>query len=112
VPLKRETPTLVWITLAGAGAGILVGGVTGVMAMNTRAPVAPNCPGDVCDPKYTEEVERLNALRHVSTAAFAFSGVALAGAGVWWLFAPPPRPAHAFVQPRIGLASVRLEGAF
>jgi hypothetical protein len=48
----------------------------------------------------------------VSTAAFAFSGVALAGAGLWWLFAPPARPAQAFVQPRIGFASVRLEGAF
>ena len=108
----RKTPTAVWITLASAGAGIVVGSVTGVMAMKTRAPVAPHCPGDVCDPKYSDEVERLNTLRHVSTGAFAFSGVALAGAGVLWLLAPPARPTHAYVQPRIGLASVRLEGAF
>jgi hypothetical protein len=111
-PSKRETPTFVWVTLASAGAGIVVGGVTGVLAMNTRAPVAPHCPGDVCDPKYTAEVERLNTLRHVSTGAFAFGGVALAGAGVWWLFAPPARPTQAYVAPRIGLATVGLQGAF
>lgn len=109
---ERATPTGVWLTLASAGAGIVVGSVTGVMAMNTRAPVAPHCPGDVCEPKYADEVERLNTLRHVSTGAFAFSGVALASAGVLWLWASPARPTRAYVQPRIGLASVRLVGAF
>jgi hypothetical protein len=109
---KRQLPSVVWVTLAGAGAAIVIGGVTGVLAMNTRAPVAPNCPGDVCDPKYSREVERLNLRRHVSTGAFAVGGVALGGVGAWWLFAPRPRPAQAFVRPRIGLGNVVLEGAF
>ena len=109
---RQHVPTAIWLTLAGAGAGIVVGTVTGVMAMNERAPVAPKCPGDVCDPKYTREVERLNTLRYVSTGAFAVGGVALGAAGAWWLFAPPERPAQAYVRPRIGLGHVRLEGAF
>jgi hypothetical protein len=108
----RHIPTAIWLTLAGAGTGLVVGTVTGVMAMNVRAPVAPNCPGDVCDPKYTREVDRLNTLRYVSTGAFAIGGVALGAAGAWWLFAPPARPAQAYVRPRIGLGHVRLEGAF
>lgn len=108
----RPVPTGIWLTLAGAGTGLVVGTVTGVMAMNERAPVAPNCPGDVCDPKYTRQVERLNTLRYVSTGAFAVGGVALGAAGAWWLFAPPARPAQAYVRPRIGLGHVRLEGAF
>lgn len=108
----RRIPTAVWLTLAGAGTGLVVGTVTGVMAMNGRAPVAPKCPGDVCDPKYTREVERLNTLRYVSTGAFAVGGVALGAAGAWWLFAPPERPTQAYVRPRIGLAQVRIEGAF
>ncbi|HEX2877203.1 MAG TPA: hypothetical protein VHP33_38395 [Polyangiaceae bacterium] len=108
----RRIPTAFWLTLAGAGTGLVVGTVTGVMAMNERAPVAPKCPGDVCDPKYTREVERLNTLRYVSTGAFAIGGVALGAAGAWWLFAPAARPAQAYVRPRIGLGHVRLEGAF
>jgi hypothetical protein len=108
----RHLPTAIWLTLAGAGTGLVVGTVTGVMAMNERAPVAPNCPGDVCDPKYTREVDRLNTLRYVSTGAFALGGVALGAVGAWWLFSPPARPAQAYVRPRMGLGHVRLEGAF
>ncbi len=108
----RHIPTAIWLTLAGAGTGLVVGTVTGVMAMNERAPVAPNCPGNVCDPKYAREVERLNTLRYVSTGAFALAGVALGAAGAWWLLAPSSRPGQAWVRPRIGLGQVRLEGAF
>lgn len=109
---ERRTPTVVWVTLAGAGAAIAVGGITGVLAMNARAPVAPHCPGDVCEPKYAREVERLNALRSVSTVAFAVGGAALAGVGAWWLFAPRTRPQQAFVRLRIGLGGLGLAGAF
>jgi len=109
---KRRTPTVVWVTLAGAGAAIVVGSVTGVMAMNTRAPVAPHCPGDVCDPKYSREVERLNSLRYISTTAFAVGGAALGGVGAWWLFAPRTPATQAFVRPRIGLGNLGVEGAF
>jgi len=110
---ERRAPVALWLTLAGAGAGLVVGSVTGVMAIATRAPVAPNCPGDVCDPKYTHEVNRLSTLRTVSTVAFATGGVGLAAAGVLWLTAPrAEQPARAYVRPRVGLGQVSLEGAF
>jgi hypothetical protein len=82
------------------------------MAIKTREPVAPNCPGNICDPKYAHEVNRLNTLRTVSTVAFAAGGVGLAAAGVLWLAAPREEPARAYVRPSVGLGHVGVEGAF
>ena len=111
--VERKAPVALWLSLAGAGAGLVVGSVTGVMAIREREPVAPNCPNDVCDPKYTREVDRLNTLRTVSTVGFAVSGAGLATAAVLWLTAPrAQQPARAYVRPRIGLRQVGVEGAF
>jgi hypothetical protein len=83
------------------------------MAIATRAPIARNCPGNVCDPKYTHDVNRLNTLRTVSTVGFAAGGVGLAAAGVLWLTAPrAEQPARAYVRPNISLGWVSIEGAF
>lgn len=110
---ERAVPTALWLTLAGAGAGLVVGTVTGVMAIQTREPVAPYCPGDVCPPQYTHEVNRLNTLRTVSTASFIVGGVGLAAAGVLWLSAPrAEQRARGYVRANIGLGQVSVEGAF
>jgi hypothetical protein len=113
LPTQRHAPVALWLTLAGAGAGLVVGSVTGVMAIQTREPVAPNCPGNVCDPKYAHEVNRLNTLRTVSSISFIASGVGLGAAGVLWLTSPrPEQPARAYVRPKVGLGQISLEGAF
>jgi hypothetical protein len=112
-PTARRTPVALWLTLAGAGAGLVVGSVTGIMAIQTREPVAPNCPGNVCDPKYAHEVSQLNTLRTVSSISFIAGGVGLGAAGVLWLTSPgAERPNRAYVRPGVGLGRVSVEGAF
>ena len=109
----RVMPTALWLTLAGAGAGLAVGTVTGVMAIQTREPVAPYCPSNVCDPKYTHEVNRLNTLRTLSTASFIVGGAGLAAAGVLWLSAQrAEQRAGGYVRANVGLGQVSVEGAF
>lgn len=107
-----NTSVALWLSLAGAGAGIVVGSVTGVMAMKTREPVAPHCPGDVCDPAYAHDVRRLNTLRYVSTASFGVGAAGLIAASALWLTAPRPHSAQPYVRPRLGLSNIAVEGAF
>jgi hypothetical protein len=110
---ERKAPVALWLSLAGAGAGIAVGTVTGVMALQTREPLAPNCPGNVCDPKYSSDVHRLNTLRTVSTVSFTAGGVGLVTAAVLWLTGSSSEPrAKRYVRPNLGLGHIRLEGAF
>lgn len=112
-PAERKAPVALWLSLAGAGAGIAVGTVTGVMAWQTREPLAPNCPGNVCDPQYSADVHRLNTLRTVSTVSFTAGGVGLATAAVLWLTGSSSEPrAQRYVRPNIGLGHIRLEGTF
>lgn len=109
----RALPTGVWWALGAAGAGALVGGVTGVMAWRTRADLSSHCPGDVCAPEYANDVRRLNVLRTMSTTSFVIGGVGLGTAGVLWLASPRPSGrAKGYVMPSIGLSHVALEGAF
>lgn len=109
----RASRTALWLTLAGSGAALAVGGVTGVLAVRARAELSPRCPGDVCSARDTTEVERLSTLRTVSTLSFALGGLGLGAAGVLWLTSPSTAPrARAFVRPRVGLTHVALEGAF
>lgn len=122
-PARRELPppgadrraprTALWLTLAGSGAALAVGGATGLLAVGTRAELSPRCPGNVCSAADAASVERLSTLRTVSTLSFALGGLGLGAAGVLWL-ASPPRSPHdrASVRTRLGLAQVALEGDF
>jgi len=107
-----STPVALWLSLAGAGAGVVVGSVSGVMAIKTREAVASHCPGDVCDPEYARDVRRLNTLRYVSGASFGVGAAGLLAAGALWLTAPRPHTARPYVRPRLGLSHIALEGAF
>jgi hypothetical protein len=107
----RPVPTATWVGLGLAGVGIAAGTVTGLMAKNQRAELSPRCPHDLCDSKDQAAVDKMNALRLVSTIAFVVGGVAAAGAGVSW-FVGRPEPKRAHVQPFLGVASLGIEGAF
>lgn len=82
-----STRTLGFITLGVGGAGLVLGAVTGAMALGKRGEIDdnPNCESDACAPSEKSEVSSLNSLRTVSTVAFVAGGV-LAGAGLVLVF--------------------------
>jgi hypothetical protein len=109
--------TLAYVAVAAGGAGLVLGGVSGALALGKRGSLddSASCKGDVCLPSQQAEVDSLDTLRTVSTIGFVAGGV-LAATGVVLLLTAPP-PAHAkSTSPRLALRlapnGLSLTGAF
>jgi hypothetical protein len=106
------TRTLGWIAIGVGGAGVLVGTVSGIMAVGDRTAIDDNpaCGNDTCPTTERELVDRYNSLRTVSSICL-IGGAAVAAAGaVLVLTAPKTRAPE--VTLRLGPASATLGGRF
>jgi hypothetical protein len=125
-PVTRDTPpssasssskTLAYVALAAGGAGLVVGGITGALALGKRSDLEknPSCAGDVCLPSQRSEVKSLDTLRTVSTVGFV-AGAALAATGVVLLLSSHSESQARAHAPRLALhvapQGVWLTGAF
>ncbi|MEO8905168.1 MAG: hypothetical protein ABI488_22040 [Polyangiaceae bacterium] len=121
--------TLPIVLLSAGGAGIVVGAVTGVLALNLRSDLKGACNGRACVPTteseyedYRQKRDKYRGLGTASGVAFAMgAGAALGGAALWLFTAKPvssssersareTRPTSASVQ--LGLGSLFVSGAF
>lgn len=110
--------TLAYVALAAGGAGLVVGGVTGGLALGKHSSLADssNCRGDVCLASERDAVDSLATLRTVSSIGFIAGGV-LATTGLVLLLTGKSENAGAATHaPRIALRlapqGVSLAGAF
>jgi len=74
--------------LALGGAGIVLGSVTGILAMTKHNQLATHCPNGKCDDPYKGDIDNYYTLGTVSTIGFVAGGV-FAGAGVVLLLVKP-----------------------
>jgi hypothetical protein len=109
-PSSQRTIALV----AGAAgvAGVIVGAVSGVVALSNRSDGERECPKDIYSFRCPTEAgtsawNTASTAGTVSTVGFIAGGVFLAGAAVLWFTAPSSRT-------RVGtsLTGVRVEGSF
>jgi hypothetical protein len=114
-----QTPRLAgWIALGAGGAGIALGGVTGVLAIGAQGDLDEGgCEDGVCPRRLSGDLDRYDALRVLSTVGFIAGGVGLAAGAVVLLTAPrgaPPaeRAAGARVAPWIGAGAAGVRGVF
>ena len=109
--------TLGFVALAAGGAGLIVGGVSGGLALGKHSALQDGgqCAGDQCLPGARTDVSSLDTLRAVSTIGFIAGGV-LASTGVVLLLTTKPESTARAAGPRFALrvapASVTLSGAF
>lgn len=91
-----------WIGVGAGGAGILLGGITGVLALSKHSSLndSPDCSSELqnCTPSKRNDVEAYNSLLPITTIGFIAGGV-LTAAGVTLLLTAPTREAG----PRVGL---------
>src|SRR5262249_23080802 len=80
------------ITAAVGGAGLLVGTITGVLAINKEKDSRDACSTQICgDPAGIQANDDARSLARVSTIAFVAGGAAVVAGGVLWLTAPRAR---------------------
>ena len=70
-----------------AGAGAIVGSITGALAMSKYGAVAPQCRDNQCPPETHGDIDAGRTMGTVSTISFIVAGVG-AAAGVVGLFFP------------------------
>lgn len=114
-PQGSAQKTIGWITFSAGAAGLVVGGVSGALAMSKRSSLIDSntCSADNrhCSPSQQNEVNAYNSLRTVSTVGFIAGGV-LAATGITLVLTAPKQES----QPRVGLwvgpSSAGLYGGF
>lgn len=65
---------LVFVGFGMAGAGVIVGAITGGVALSKGSEFNDNCPSEPCDTNLQGDFDSGRTIAHVSTAAFAIAG--------------------------------------
>jgi hypothetical protein len=99
-----------WVAVGAGGLGLVVGGITGGVALGKKGELDDNssCRDDRCAPSESDQVDSYNAMRTASSIGF-IAGGAFAALGVV-LLATAPNQAKA--QAYIGPHSVGVRGRF
>ena len=108
-PTTKPAPpnrTLFWTGLGVAGVGLVVGGVTGALALSKKGDVANACDGTICPPSAQSDIDASKSFGTISTIAFAVAGVGAAVALVSFLVIHPDPGA------RTAFTMRGLEGSF
>jgi hypothetical protein len=118
-PPRQGLPRyLPWVAFGVGAAGLVAGGITGVLAMSKHSTLNDACPGGRCPPDKQGDLDSYHSLGTISTVGFAVGGVGAAAGLVLLLTRPkgesaPPATAHGFhLQPVWGLGTVGAAGSF
>jgi hypothetical protein len=105
--------TLGWVAVGAGGAGVLFGGITGVLAVSKRSSLNDGgCVNNHCYADQKGDVNTYQTLRTLSTVGFAV-GIVGAATGVTLLLTSKPKPQHEpTVTAMIGIGSAGLAGRF
>ena len=86
------------VAVAVGGAGIVVGGVTGILAINKRSELSSACTNGVCGEAQLSNIDSYHKLATISTIGFVVAGVGGAFAIVLVLTEPKHVPKTARAQ--------------
>lgn len=109
--------TLMWVAFGAGAAGVVTGGVTGLLSLSKTDAAKEHCDGNHCPEAVEKDIETATTLAHVSNVGFAV-GVLGAGIGVWQLLSTSDdrkqsAGASGFrAEARVGIGSIGVAGAF
>jgi hypothetical protein len=109
---------------AVGGAGLVLGGVTGVMALSKHSKLSTDCPSGTCGRDHKDELDSYHTVGKLATIGFVVGGVG-AATGVVLLLVKPRSSGDAAAQatrheqkravsltPFVGIGSAGVEGTF
>jgi hypothetical protein len=112
-PARSPQKTVGVIALGVGGAGLLLGGITGGVAVGKHGALKAACGNGPCDASQQGAVDAYHLMGALSTAGFVVGGVGAAAGVVLLLTASgAPAPKEARFTPVIGLGYLGAEGTF
>jgi hypothetical protein len=106
-----STSPLVYVGFGVAGVGLIVGGVTGALAMSKASSLNDACTDGRCPPANHADVDAYHRLGTISTISFVAAGVG-AAVGIYGVLSSPKKETHAHITPFVGVGSIGVVGAF
>jgi hypothetical protein len=104
---------LPWIAFGVGGAGLLVGAITGGLALGDHSTLASNCNGGVCGPNEQSNLSSYHTMGAISTVGFVVAGVGAAAGVVLLSVAPKSQPTTGLrITPTVGLGTLGAIGTF
>lgn len=104
-----------WVALGVGGAGLVVGGITGGLAVSDHSSLTSTCK-PACGPSQQSDLSSYHTMATVSTVGFIVGGVGAAVGVTLLLLQPSAAPAAPttglHVEPAIGLGSIGATGTF
>jgi hypothetical protein len=102
------------------GLGLVVGGITGLIAVGKHGSLKDSCPDSKCPSTSKSDVDSYKTVGTISTIGFIAAGVGAAAGAVLWFTAPSesqspaaaPAAARASWHPYVGLGSAGVTGRF
>ncbi len=106
--------TAAWVSYGIGGAGLILGGVTGILAISKHSTLKDDCKGGTCPPSESSDLSSYHTMGILSDVGFA---VAIVGAGFGTYFlltssSAQPAPQTTGIQPVIGPGFVGAVGRF
>lgn len=88
VTTTKRDHTMAIIALGVGGAGLVFGGVTGILAMGKHSDLDKACPDGKCTPTLQSDVDSYHTMATLSTIGFIVGGVGVAAGAVLWFVGP------------------------
>jgi hypothetical protein len=110
---------LPWVAFGVGGAGLIVGSITGLLAVGDHSTLANNCMNGTCPPSQDSNLSSYHTMGLLSTVGFIVAGVGAATGVVLLIAQPkgdsaaaPPAAAGIQIAPTLGLGSIGAVGTF
>jgi hypothetical protein len=83
-----STKTLAIVAFGVGGAGLILGGITGFLALGKHSDLSDKCPGGTCPSTAKDDVDSYHTMGTLSTVGFIVAGVGVAAGAILWFTAP------------------------
>jgi hypothetical protein len=87
-PKTRSNRTLAIVALGVGGVGVVVGGITGLVALGKHGTLSDECPDGKCTSDKQSDVDSYKTMGTISTVSFIVGGVGLAAGALLWFTSP------------------------
>jgi hypothetical protein len=85
---KKPDRTLAYVALGVGGAGLVLGSVTGIVALGKHGELADKCPDSKCPNAVSGDIDSYKTMGALSTVGFVVGAVGVAAGAVLWFTAP------------------------